>query len=66
MYSCSLMCPAVLREAGVELDLSKLQLAEGGGAPLELLSQVRCSGRGSSCRDIELSPSLLVHSQCDG
>ena len=58
------MCPAVLQEAGVELDLSKLQLAEGGGAPLELLSQVRCSGRGTSCRDVELfslpffSPSL--------
>lgn len=29
----------MLQEAGVELDLSKLQLAEGGGAPLELLSQ---------------------------
>ena len=34
---------AVLREAGVELELSKLQLTEGGGAPLELVSQVRCS-----------------------
>ena len=52
--SPALVCPAVLRDAGVELDLSKLQLAEGGGAPLELLSQVRCSGRGSSCRDVEL------------
>ena len=31
----------VLRDAGVELDLCDLSPAEGGGAPLELLSQVR-------------------------
>ena len=31
----------VLRDAGVELDLCDLLPAEGGGAPLELLSQVR-------------------------